>query len=80
MDSTGQRQVSWTDPDRRAMPKSPQVDVGSNTPVAVEATPHLCVVQEVTQALTAVDQLRGLALQAQEALEREQLTVVAAMG
>jgi hypothetical protein len=80
MDSTGQTQVSLTDPDSRAMPKSPKVDVGYNAQVAVDAKHHLFVVQDVTNAVTDVDQLSGIAIQAKEALEVEPLTVVAAMG
>jgi transposase len=80
MDSTGQSQVSLTDPDSRAMPKRPTVDVGYNAQVAVDDKHHLFVVQDVTHAVTDVDQLRDIAIQAKEALEVEQLTVVADMG
>jgi transposase len=80
MASTGQSPVSLTDPDSRAMPKRPKVDVGYNTPVAVDAKHHLFVVQDVTNAVTDVDQLSGIAIQAKEALKVEQLTVVADMG
>jgi transposase len=80
MDSTGQGQVSLTDPDSRAMPKSPKVDVGYNAQVAVDAKHHLFVVQDVTNAVTDVDQLSGIAIQAKDALEVEQLTVVADRG
>jgi Transposase DDE domain len=80
MDSTGQSQVSLPDPDSRAMPKSPEVEVGYNAQGAVDAKPHLGVVHDVTHAVTDVDQLSGSAIQAKEALEVEQLTVVAAMG
>jgi hypothetical protein len=76
----GQRQVSLTDSDSRAMPKSPKVDVGSNAQVAVDAKHQLCVVQEVTHAVTAVKQRSGIAIQAKEALAAAQLTVVADMG
>jgi hypothetical protein len=55
MDSTGQRQVSLTDRDSRAMPKSPKVDVGYNAQVAVDAKHHLFVVQDVTHAVTDVN-------------------------
>jgi Transposase DDE domain len=80
MDSAGQRQVSLTDPDGRAMPKSPKVDVGYNAHVAVDANHHLFVVHDVTDAVTDVAQRSGIAIPAQEALEVEQLTVVADMG
>lgn len=75
MDITGQGQVSLTDPVSRARPKSPTVDVGYNTQVAVDAKHHLFVVQDVTNAVTDVDQLSDIAIQAKAALEVEQLTV-----
>jgi transposase len=80
LELSGQRQVSWTAPDSRARPKSPPVDVGDNAHVAVDDTHQLCVVPALTKAVTAVDQRRGLALQAQEALEVEPGTVVADRG
>jgi transposase len=80
MEVTGQSQVSLTDPDSRSMPKSPKVDVGYNVQVAVDAKHKLFVVQDVTNAVTDVDQLSGIALQAKEALEVDQITVVADMG
>jgi transposase len=80
MDSTGQSQVSVTDPDSRALPKRPKVDVGDNAQVAVDDKHHLFVGQDVTNAVTDVDQLSNIAIQATEALEVEQLTVVAARG
>jgi transposase len=80
MECPGQSQVSLTDPDSRAMPKSPKVDVGYNAQVAVDAKHKLFVVQEVTNAVTDVDQLSGIAIQAQETLAVEQINVVADMG
>jgi transposase len=80
MERTGQSQVSLTDPDSRAMPKSPNVDGGDNAQVAVDGEHQLFVVREVTNAVTDVDQLRGIARQAKEALEVEQIKVVAGMG
>jgi transposase len=80
MEVTGQSQVSLTDPDSRSMAKSPKVDVGYNVQVAVDAKHKLFVVQDVTNAVTDVDQLSGIALQAKEALEVDQIKVVADMG
>jgi transposase len=68
MEAREERQVSLTDPDSRAMPKSPKVDVGYNVQVAVDAKHHLMVAQEVTNAITDVDQLSRMAIQAKEAL------------
>jgi transposase len=80
MDSTGQSQVSLTDPDSRARPKSPPVAVGDKAHVAVDDQHHLWVAQDVTKAVTAVAQLSDIAIQAQAALAVEPLTVVAEMG
>jgi transposase len=80
MECTGQSQVSLADPDSRAMPKSPKVDVGDTAQGAVDAKHQLLVVQEVTNAVTDVDQLSGIAIHAQETLEGEPLPVVAEMG
>ncbi len=80
MERTGQSQVSLTDPDSRALPKSPKVDVGYNAQVAVDDKHKLFVVQDVITAVTDVDPLSGLAIQAKEALEVEQIKVVADMG
>lgn len=76
----GQSQVSLTDPDSRAMAKSPNVDMGDKAQVAVDGKHQLFVVQEVTKAVTDVDQLSDLAIQAKEALEVNQVKVVADMG
>jgi hypothetical protein len=62
------------------MPKSPKVDVGYNAQVAVDAKHKLFVIQEVTNAVTDVNQLSGIAIQAKEALAVEQVKVVADMG
>jgi transposase len=80
LERTGQRQVSLTDPDSRAMPKSPKVEVGYNAQVAVDAQHKLFVVQEVTNAVTDVDQLSGIAIQAQAVLGVDRVKVVADMG
>jgi hypothetical protein len=62
------------------MPKSPKVDVGDNAQVAVDAKQQLCVVPEGTHAVPDGQQLSGLAIQAQEALEAEPRTVGADKG
>lgn len=80
LEASGESQVSLTDPDSRAVPKSPTVDVGSKAQVAVDEKHKLIVAQEVTNAVTDVDQLSTMARQAKEALSVDQLTVVADMG
>jgi hypothetical protein len=56
------------------------VDVGYNVQVAVDEKHKLLVIQEVTNAVTAVDQLSGLAIPAEEALGVDRVNVVAEMG
>lgn len=53
---------------------------GDNAHVAGDDEPKLGVAHEVTKVVTAVAQLRGIALQAKEALEVEQGNVVADLG
>jgi transposase len=55
MEVSGESQVSLTDPDSRALPKSPKVDVGYNVQVAVDDKHKLLVIQEVTNAVTDVN-------------------------
>jgi hypothetical protein len=78
--ASGETQRSLTDPDRRAMPKSPKVDVGDNVQIAVDSQHQLMVAQDVTKAVTDADQLSPLALRAKETLGVERLRVVADMG
>jgi hypothetical protein len=80
MQARGESQVSLTAPDSRAMPKRPKGDVADNMHVAVDATLHLMVAQAVTHAITDVDQLRRMAIQAKEAVGVAQVKVVAEMG
>jgi hypothetical protein len=80
MEESGTTQVSLTDPESRSMPKSPKVDVGYNAQVAVDTKHHLIVEQEVTNAVTDVNQLSAIALQAKETLEVEQIKAVADRG
>jgi transposase len=64
----GESQGSLPDPDRRAMPTRPQVDVGDNVQTAVDATHKLSVEQHVTSAVTDGEQRSTMAIAAQETL------------
>jgi transposase len=79
-EARGERQLSLTDPDSRARPKSPKVGVGDNVPTAVDAKHTPIVAQHVTRAVTDAEQLRAMAMAAPETLGVEHLQVVAAMG
>lgn len=80
LEASGDSQMSLTDPDSRAMPKSPKVDVGYHVQTAVDAKHKLIVEQHVTTAVTAGDQLSALAIAAPETLGVEHLKVVAGRG
>jgi transposase len=80
MEASGKSQVSLTDPDSRSMPKSPKVDVGYNVQTAVDDKHKLIVEQDVTNAVTDVDQLSGIATTAKDTLGVDQIKVVADMG
>jgi transposase len=78
--ASGETQLSLTDPDSRAMPKSPKVDVGYNVQIAVDRKHKLIVEQDVTKAITDDDQLSPLAMRAKETLGVERIRAVADMG
>jgi transposase len=74
------RQISLTDPDARAMKSRGNGIVGYNVQTAVEAEHHLIVTHEVTNKGDDRDQLSPMATQAGEAMEAEELTVIADAG
>jgi transposase len=80
LEASGESQVSLTDPDSRAMPQSPKVDVGDNVQTAVDAKHKRIIEQHVTNAVTDVDQLRAMAIATKATLGVEHLKVVADMG
>jgi hypothetical protein len=73
-------QISLSDPDSRAMSMGHGSQVGYNVQVAVEAKHSLIIATEVTQTTSDLNALGTMALQAQDALGREQLSVVADRG
>lgn len=80
LERSGESQLSVTDPDSRAMPKTPRGDVSYNVQIAVDSQHHLIVAEDVTNAVLDKDQLAGMALEAKTALGVETLNVVADMG
>jgi len=80
LEASGEDQVSLTDPDSRSMARDGKATVGYNVQTAVDDKHKLIVVQEVTNAVTDVDQLSGIAKEAKEALGVEKVKVVADMG
>jgi transposase len=80
MEDRGESQLSLTDPDSRAMPKSPKAPVAYNVQSVVDSKHHLIVAQAVTHDITDRDQLSRLALEGKQMLAVEQLKAVADMG
>ena len=80
--SSPDQQVSLTDPDARSMATSGRGSgmVGYNVQTAVDANNHLIVAHEVTQDGHDRRQLYNLSRQAKEALQVEELEVVADRG
>jgi len=76
------QQVSLTDPDARSMATSGKgtANVGYNVQIAVEAEHHLIVAHEVINQGYDRHQLAPMALKAQQAMGREQLTALADRG
>jgi transposase len=80
MEESGQSQLSLTDPDSRAMPKSPKAPVAYNVQSVVDSKHHLIVAQEVTNQVTDRDQLSPMALAGKQMLAVEQVKAVADKG
>jgi len=80
MEESGESQLSLTDPDSRAMPKSPKAPVAYNVQTAVDSKHHLIVAQDVTNDITDRDQLSRMALEAKETLGVDQIQALADMG
>ncbi|HUT40615.1 MAG TPA: IS1182 family transposase, partial [Gammaproteobacteria bacterium] len=74
------QQISLNDPDSRAMKTRGNGIVGYNVQTAVEAEHHLIVAHEVTNQGSDRNQLSPMATQAGEALDAEDLTVIADAG
>ena len=82
MDTTGETQVSLTDPDARAMAttsKQPRV-VGYNVQTVVETKNHLIVAHEVTNHGYDRDALSKMAIAAKEVMASEKIEAVADKG
>lgn len=82
MDSTGETQVSLSDPDARSMAttaRMPRV-VGYNVQTAVEAEHHLIVAHEVTMLGYDRDALSMMALSARDAMTADRIKAIADKG
>ena len=74
------QQISLTDPDARSMKSRGNGIVGYNVQTAVDAAHHLIVAHEVTNKGSDRGQLTPMAKQAGEAMDAEDLTVIADAG
>jgi len=79
-DVSGASQISFTDPDRRAMKTKPGPDVCDHGQVAVDHPHTLIVDHAVTHEVTDQDQLAAMATRATIMLEPEHLDALADMG
>lgn len=80
LNQSGQRQVSLTDPDSRAMGLTPRGEVSYNVQTAVDQKHHLIVDQEVTNEVLDNHQLFTMAQKTRQMLGQNELRVVADMG
>ncbi len=82
MDTTGETQVSLSDPDAKSMtttPRMPKV-IGYNVQTAVEAKHHLIVAHEVTTFGYDRDALSSMAIAACEAMGVDKIEAIADKG
>ena len=77
---TPEKQISLTDPDARSLRSRGTGIVGYNVQTAVDSKHSLIVAHEVTNEYSDRGQLFSMALQAQAAMEVEELEVVADRG
>lgn len=80
LEEGGERQLSTTDADARRMPAAQGSVVGYNAQSAVDARHKLIVAEDVTNDVTDLRQLSGVATAAKQTLGVERLEVVADQG
>ena len=80
MEANGETQYSRTDSDARLLSKNGQQVAGYNVQQVIDAKHRLIVEHEVTHDGNDSQQLAPMAKRAQEAMEAEDLTVVADSG
>jgi len=80
LNSSGERQISLTDPESRSMKSGAGCQVSYNVQVAVDEKHKLIVAHEVTNSVTDYGQLSGISIKAKELLGVEKFNVVADRG
>jgi transposase len=78
--ASGEKQISLTDPDSRAMALTPRGEVSYNVQTVVDSRHHLIVEQDVTNHPIDNHQLLSMGKSAKQILGQEELRVVADMG
>jgi transposase len=78
--SSGQHQISLTDPDARCMSQGKGSMIGYNVQTAVDSKHKLIVAHEVTSQVTDFGHLSRVAKEAKEVLGRETLQITADKG
>ncbi|MCI0443565.1 transposase [bacterium] len=80
MQQSGEKQISLTDPESRAMYLGQSIQISYNVQTAVEGKNKFIVEHEVTNSVTDLGQLLPLAMKAKEILQAEKLELLADMG
>ena len=80
LDTSGDTQISLSDPDSRSMKVGGRIDVCYNVQTAVDDKHKLIVAHDVTNAATDRDQLSPMAKAANAVLEATNLQAIADMG
>src|ERR1700736_4445196 len=80
LEKSGERQISLTDPDSRAMAAYTKVGVGYNVQIAVDAKNKMIVEQAVTNDVLDMGLLQQTAEPARQILDVETIDVVADKG
>jgi transposase len=80
LETSGESQLSLTDPDSRRMPSDLGTEIAYNVQTVVDSQPHLIVDHAVTNAVTDQGQLLPMALAAQAVLGVETFNAVTDRG
>jgi len=80
LEESGATQVSLTDPDSRAMSMGHGSTIGYNVQAAVDAKHSLILDTEITNTTSDLQALGTMAIKAQEALDKNEINVVADKG
>ena len=80
LEASEEKQISLSDPEARRMPTASGNVVGYNAQMAVDAKNKLIAAEDVTNEVTDVRQLAGMALEAKANLDLKEIEVLADTG